>query len=67
MYGESISNAIDNFSKEYISYYCKIAEIKEYQILKCLPIVASRRLYDNNICDNDISRQESYWLRSLIY
>jgi len=66
MFGELIQEKFINLTNDYLFYYCKLAGIKKEQILKCLPIVATRRLYDNNLCDNDISRQEREWLINFI-
>ncbi|MBH1939672.1 phosphotransferase [Mobilitalea sibirica] len=60
------ADIVHRFKNEYLSNYCKIAKVSEDEILRCLPIVAVRRLYDNNMCDNDISRQEYKWLHELI-
>lgn len=64
--GEAISALFVNFTKDYLNYYCKISGIQQENILKCMPIVAARRLYDNNMHDNAISRYEREWLLSLI-
>jgi aminoglycoside phosphotransferase (APT) family kinase protein len=65
--GETSWDNFNRFKKDYISYYCEISGIKENDVLRCLPIVASRRLYDNSASENDISRQEKEWLINLIY
>lgn len=64
--GKLISEIFVNFTKDYLSCYCIISGVKQEQILKCLPIVAARRLYDNNMCDNENSRQEREWLFNII-
>jgi hypothetical protein len=64
--GELSAAAFFHFARDYLTYYCKMAGIPEEQIQKCLPIVAARRLYDNNLYENDISRQEREWLFDLI-
>ncbi len=64
--GEAISEVFVNFTKDYLSYYCKLSGIKQEHILKCLPIVATRRLYDNIMHDNENSRQEREWLLKFI-
>ncbi|WP_029501311.1 aminoglycoside phosphotransferase family protein [Lachnoclostridium phytofermentans] len=64
--GAFVSEIFANFAKDYLSYYCNLSGITQEHILMCLPIVASRRLYDNIMCDNDNSRQEREWLFRLI-
>jgi aminoglycoside phosphotransferase len=64
--GELISEIFANFANDYLSCYCKLTGIHGEQILNCLPIVATRRLYDNNLYDNDNSRQEREWLFNFI-
>lgn len=66
MLGELKGKNFVNFTKDYLSCYCKLSGIHEEQILKCLPIVAARRLYDNYQCDNDISKLEREWLYDYI-
>jgi serine/threonine protein kinase len=63
--GEEISNLFLTLANDYLSYYCQLAGLQEDQILRCLPIVAARRLFDNNQSDNDFSRQEKAWLFNL--
>lgn len=64
--GESISEIFAHFTKDYLSYYCKLTGSKQEHIHRCLPIVASRRLYDNLMHDNENSRQENEWLYNFI-
>ncbi len=64
--GELAAETFITFAGDYLSCYCGFAGIREDQILKCLPITAARRLYDNNLNDNDISRQEQDWLSDMI-
>lgn len=45
---------------------CKLAGIEENKILKYIPIVAARRLYDNYLHDNEHSRKEKEWLYGYI-
>ncbi|ABX41625.1 aminoglycoside phosphotransferase family protein [Lachnoclostridium phytofermentans] len=64
--GDLVSDLFSKFAKDYLSYYCKLSGIKQVSVLKCLPIVATRRLYDNNMNDNENSRIEREWLFSFI-
>jgi tRNA A-37 threonylcarbamoyl transferase component Bud32 len=57
---------ITDFSEHYLTSYCELSGIKKVHILNYLPIVAARRLYDNNGCDNEISSQEREWLLKFI-
>lgn len=64
--GAFVSEIFANFAKDYLSYYCNLSGIKQEHILMCLPIAASRRLYDNTMCDNENSRLEREWLFRMI-
>lgn len=64
--GEVVSELFANFSSDYLSHYCRLSNIKKEHILRCLPIVATRRLYDNNMHENENSRNEKEWLFRLI-
>lgn len=64
--GEEISEIFYNFTKDYLFFYCKLSSIKQEKILMCLPIVATRRLYDNLLHDNENSRFEREWLLKFI-
>jgi streptomycin 6-kinase len=65
--GGTAADIITVFVKNYINEYCRLAGWEEAQILNCLPIVAARRLYDNNMCDTEVSRYERDWLYDIIY
>lgn len=67
LFGDLISETLVKFTNDYLIYYCKMSGVKENQIMECLPIVAARRLYDNNLNNNDHSKQEKEWLLDLIY
>lgn len=64
--GEAIADVFAALAREYLTHYCFLAKREESEIIKCLPLVAARRLYDNKQNDNDHSRQESKWLHQLI-
>ena len=64
--GDTISEVFMNFTMDYLSNYCKLSGIKQEKVLKCLPIVATRRLYDNLLSDNENSRLEREWLLKFI-
>ncbi len=61
-FDETVANLAIALSREYLMHYSKLSGIDEGQIIRCLPIVAARRLYDNNLNENDISRWEHDWL-----
>jgi hypothetical protein len=67
IYGQLIANIINEFSTEYLNCYCKYANVDKTKILKCLPLVAIRRLYDNITWETDISRYENNWLKDIIF
>ena len=67
IYGQLISNITAKFSNEYLSYYCKYANVDKCKILKYLPIVAVRRLDDNITSETDISKYENDWLKDIIF
>lgn len=64
--GKCVSDTFAYLGKDYLYYYCKLADMDEEQILTCLPIAAARRLYDNNLRTNDSAKNESEWLLELI-
>ncbi|MDF2586936.1 MAG: hypothetical protein K0S41_777 [Anaerocolumna sp.] len=64
--GEKVAELFTNFNNDYINNYCTLAGISKDLILMCMPIVATRRLYDNNQNDNEISRRERDWLYNFI-
>ncbi len=63
---EPIWELVVNFAKDYVIYYCKLSGTHQEDIIRCLPITAARRLYDNNQQENEISRNEKEWLLNLI-
>lgn len=67
MYGQLISNMVAEFSNEYLNHYCQYANVDKNNILKCLPIVAIRRLDDNITCETDASKYENDWLKTIIF
>lgn len=66
LFGDLVSDTFTSFNNDYLYYYCKLAGIEENMVIKCIPIVAARRLYDNYLNDNNNSRQELEWLHRLI-
>ena len=64
--GERISEVFIRFTKDYLLCYCELSGLNPKQILICLPIVATRRLYDNRLNDMDNSRLERDWLWDVV-
>lgn len=64
--GADIADVFANFIEDYLLYYCKLSGIKQKHVLKCLPIVAARRLYDNLLSDSENSQLEREWLYNII-
>jgi Ser/Thr protein kinase RdoA (MazF antagonist) len=64
--GEKVAELFTNFNNDYINKYCALSEISKDLILMCMPIVAARRLYDNNQNDNEHTRIEREWLYNYI-
>ena len=64
--GKEASELFTLFVEEYLSHYCQLSGINSTQVLKCLPLVAARRLYDNNLSDTDVSKLEKDWLHQLL-
>lgn len=64
--GEETSKIITLFIEEYLTHYCQLSGMESTQVLKCLPLVAVRRLYDNNSSDTDVSKLERDWLYQIL-
>lgn len=67
VYGQPAAQIVTEFTNEYLNYYCLYANTDKDLILKYLPIVAVRRLYDNITCEADASKYENDWLKTIIF
>lgn len=65
-HGRQIAQTITEFSEEYLNYYSLYSNTDKDLILKYLPVVAVRRLYDNITCGEVASRYENDWLINII-
>ena len=66
MYGQAMAKVVTEFSKDYLKYYCSYSNVDKYDVLKYLPLVAVRRLYDNISCETDMPKYENDWLKDII-
>ncbi|QVK18552.1 phosphotransferase [Mycoplasmatota bacterium] len=66
VYGEEVYNIVKIFSENYLKHYCNFKKIDKEIIIRYLPLVATRRLFDNYQNNLEVNLYEKDWLQTII-